>query len=83
MPADALRLQAVTRRYAGGAGLSQVDLSVARGEIHALVGLNGAGKSTLMKLVVGMLRPQSGTIEVLGQRCSHGPSRRPGRGSGR
>src|SRR6478609_3998804 len=64
---DALRLQAVTRRYAGGAGLSQVDLSVAGGEIHALVGLNGAGKSTLMKLVVGMLRPQSGTIEVLGQ----------------
>src|SRR6478609_4579174 len=64
--ADALRLRAVTRHYAGGAGLSDVDLSVAPGEIHALVGLNGAGKSTLMKLVVGMLRPESGTIEVLG-----------------
>ena len=66
MTADALRLRAVTRHYAGGAGLSDVDLSVAPGEIHALVGLNGAGKSTLMKLVVGMLRPESGTIEVLG-----------------
>jgi len=67
MPADALRLQSVTRRYDGGAGLAEVDLTVAHGEIHALVGLNGAGKSTLMKLVVGMLRPQSGTVEVLGK----------------
>ena len=71
MTADALRLDAVTRHYAGGAGLSDVDLSVAPGEIHALVGLNGAGKSTLMKLVVGMLRPESGTIEVLGHEVAH------------
>jgi ABC-2 type transport system ATP-binding protein len=71
MSADALRVCAVTRRYAGGAGLTEVDLTVARGEIHALVGLNGAGKSTLMKLVVGMLRPQSGTVEVLGTDVAH------------
>ena len=62
----ALSLTAVSRTYRGGAGVQEIDLSVQRGEIHALVGLNGAGKSTLMKLMVGMLRPTAGRIEVLG-----------------
>lgn len=61
-----LRLTGVTREYGGGAGVRGIDLDVGPGEIHALVGLNGAGKSTLMKLVLGMLRPDSGSIEVLG-----------------
>jgi ABC-2 type transport system ATP-binding protein len=49
-----------------GAGVRDVDLTVRPGEIHALVGLNGAGKSTLMKLMLGMLRPDAGRIELLG-----------------
>jgi ABC-2 type transport system ATP-binding protein len=44
-----------------------IDLDVRPGEIHALVGLNGAGKSTLMKLMIGMLRPDSGVLKLLGQ----------------
>ena len=67
MTEHAIALTDVSRTYRGGAGVQQVDLSVRRGEIHALVGLNGAGKSTLMKLMVGMLRPTSGRIEVLGR----------------
>ena len=59
-----LRLDRVTRRYRGRAGVREVSLSVGPGEIHALVGLNGAGKSTLLKLAVGMLRPQSGLVVV-------------------
>jgi len=62
-----LRLSGVSRTYRGGAGVHGVDLDVAAGEIHALVGLNGAGKSTLMKLMVGMLRADAGTVEVLGR----------------
>ena len=66
-----LNLRGVCRTYRGGAGVKDIDLTVLPGEIHALVGLNGAGKSTLMKLMVGMLRPDSGTIELLGQDISY------------
>jgi ABC-2 type transport system ATP-binding protein len=61
-----LRLTGVGYTYRGGAGIRDVDLDVRAGEVHALVGLNGAGKSTLMKLVLGMLRAQRGTVQVLG-----------------
>jgi ABC-2 type transport system ATP-binding protein len=61
-----LNLRGVSRAYRGGAGVHGVDLTVLPGEIHALVGLNGAGKSTLMKLMMGMLRPDAGTVELLG-----------------
>ncbi|WP_400996975.1 ABC transporter ATP-binding protein [Agromyces sp. GXQ0307] len=56
----------VTRAFRGGAGVHGIDLDVAAGEIHALVGLNGAGKTTLMLLLLGMLRPDSGTVRVRG-----------------
>ena len=61
-----LALNGICRAYRGGAGVRDIDLDVRAGEIHALVGLNGAGKSTLMKLMMGMLRPDSGSIELLG-----------------
>ncbi|WP_272914080.1 ATP-binding cassette domain-containing protein [Ornithinimicrobium cerasi] len=41
-----------------------MDLDVAYGEVHALVGLNGAGKTTLMRLLLGMLRADSGTVAI-------------------
>src|SRR6476659_9405069 len=62
-----LRLRGVSRAYRGGAGVQGIDLTVLPGVIHALVGLNGAGKSTLMKLMIGMLRPDAGAIEILDQ----------------
>ena len=59
-----IRAHGLTRTFGGGAGVTGIDLDVAAGEIHALVGLNGAGKTTLMRLLLGMLRPDSGAVHI-------------------
>jgi ABC-2 type transport system ATP-binding protein len=60
----AIRAEGLVRAFSGGAGVHGIDLDVAYGEVHALVGLNGAGKTTLMRLLLGMLRADSGTATV-------------------
>lgn len=60
----AIRARELVRTFPGGAGVRGMDLDVAYGEVHALVGLNGAGKTTLMRLLLGMLRADSGTVAI-------------------
>ncbi|MEZ5095686.1 MAG: ABC transporter ATP-binding protein [Nocardioides sp.] len=55
-----LEARGLCRYYDGEAAVEDVDLTVAAGEIHALVGLNGAGKTTLMRMLLGMARPDAG-----------------------
>src|SRR5579859_4191519 len=63
-----LEARNITKIYPNGVQANRsVNLSVVRGEIHALVGENGAGKSTLMKILYGMERPTQGRIFVRGQ----------------
>jgi simple sugar transport system ATP-binding protein len=57
-----LELRGLTRRFGSFTANEAIDLSVAPGEIHALLGENGAGKSTLVKMVYGVLRPDEGEI---------------------
>ena len=57
-----LELRGVTKAFPGMLANDAIDLAVRPGEIHALLGENGAGKSTLVKIVYGVLRPDSGTL---------------------
>jgi simple sugar transport system ATP-binding protein len=62
-----IRLEGITKRYAGIAALQSADFDLFAGEIHALVGENGAGKSTLCKLIAGVIAPSEGRLIIDGQ----------------
>ncbi len=64
--APAVRLAGVTAGYGTRTALADVDLDIPAGSLLAIIGPNGAGKSTLLKTIAGLLRPFSGTVEVLG-----------------
>lgn len=61
-----LEIEGVTKRFLGVRALHNVRLSIEKGEVHAVIGENGAGKSTLMKILAGVLTPDSGTIRLDG-----------------
>jgi Cu-processing system ATP-binding protein len=63
---QSLTLSAITKAFGAVEALTDVSFTVAPGERVALLGHNGAGKSTLMKIVLGLLQVDSGTIDVLG-----------------
>ena len=57
-----LKIDAVTKAYPGVVANDSVDLEIKPGEIHALLGENGAGKSTLVKMMYGLVKPDSGQM---------------------
>ena len=65
-----LELRGIVKHFGGITALDQVDFSVERGEIMALVGDNGAGKSTLIKVISGAYAPDAGTITMRGEQTT-------------
>jgi manganese transport system ATP-binding protein len=78
IPTDpAVVVRDVRVRYGDAVALDGVDLQLESGLVHGLIGMNGSGKSTLFKALMGLVRPDAGTVELFG-----GPStvaRRAGR----
>ena len=67
-------MEGITKEFNGIPALSGVDLALARGEVHALVGENGAGKSTLIKIMTGAYSRDAGTITLEGEQVDfHSP----------
>ena len=66
----AVELHGITKRFPGVVANKDIELSVRRGTVHAIVGENGAGKSTLMKILYGVQQPDEGTIAVNGQQLT-------------
>ncbi len=69
---ETIRLEQVAKRYGRVEAVRDASFTLRAGETIALVGHNGAGKTTLMKLMLGLIRPTAGRIEVLGDDPSAG-----------
>lgn len=73
--APVLELRNITKRFPGVLANDHINLSVEKGEIHALLGENGAGKTTLMNILYGLYTPDEGEIFVRGQQAIiHSPN---------
>lgn len=72
----ALRVEHLSKRYASGAGVSDVSLTVEPGQITGFIGVNGAGKSTTLRCILGLSEADGGNIEIFGLRADF-KARRP------
>ena len=66
MTMPAIRVRAVTKKYGALTALGGVDLEIDQGEFFGLLGPNGAGKTTLISALAGLVRPDSGALEIMG-----------------
>ncbi|MEO6654273.1 MAG: ABC transporter ATP-binding protein [Ilumatobacteraceae bacterium] len=63
----AVELRGITKRYGRVVACDDVDLTLHRGRVHGILGENGAGKSTLMKIMIGLVLADSGSIDIDGR----------------
>jgi ABC-2 type transport system ATP-binding protein len=68
----AIATHSLTKRYHDVLAVDSLDLDVRRGEIYGFLGRNGAGKTTTIRMLLGLIRPSGGEVEVLGRRIVPG-----------
>ena len=62
-----LKVEGVSKRFGGLQALSDVGITIRRGQVYGLIGPNGAGKTTFFNVITGLYTPDSGTFELAGQ----------------
>lgn len=72
----AIEFEGLCKRYGALAALDGISAGIPRGQVIGLLGHNGAGKSTLIKLILGLIAPSGGRLEVLGQAPWRAPALR-------
>lgn len=75
-PADrplAIQTKSITRRFGTTVSVDNLDLTIREGELFSLLGPNGAGKTTTIRMLCGLLRPDSGTAEIMGYDIQRDP----------
>ena len=70
-----IKLEALTKKYRDFTAVDNLNLEVQEGEIFGIIGHNGAGKTTTLKMIVGLLAPTSGSINVMGWDMTKEPTR--------
>lgn len=68
---NAIETQKLTKRFGDTTAVNEVSIHVRQGEIYGFLGLNGAGKTTLIRLLLGMIRPDSGSFTLFGEHPTH------------
>ncbi|WP_019640124.1 ABC transporter ATP-binding protein [Paenibacillus fonticola] len=69
---EMIRTAGLTKVYDGKTILNEVSLTVNKGEIYGFLGLNGAGKTTIIRILLGMIRPTSGEVYLMGKKLTKG-----------
>ena len=62
-----LRTEHLTKAFGNKTAVNDVSMTIEKGDIYGFIGKNGAGKTTLMRLVLNLIFPTSGTIELFGE----------------
>ncbi|HEY6758532.1 MAG TPA: ABC transporter ATP-binding protein [Baekduia sp.] len=66
-PAPAVEIRGLTKHYGDRAAVDAIDLTVRVGDVYGFLGPNGAGKTTTLRMLLGLVKPQAGTIRLLGR----------------
>ncbi|MGI6106243.1 MAG: ABC transporter ATP-binding protein [Raoultibacter sp.] len=70
-----LEISGLSKSFGAHQVIQDLDLSVPQGSVFGFIGPNGSGKTTTMKMVLGLLRPDSGSIRVCGEKVSYGETK--------
>ncbi len=69
---EVIRTEKLTKKYGSFTAVSEISLNVRKGEIYGFLGLNGAGKTTTIRMLLGMIKPCSGSAYINGKKVSPG-----------